>query len=57
MIQALLTQGRVLRQVLAYRLAYWRRRAYHALGFCPACGARVNRTPAGRAVCPACPQR
>jgi NADH pyrophosphatase NudC (nudix superfamily) len=57
MIQTLRARTRALLLVLAYRLAYWRRRAYHLAGYCPACGNRVNYTPAGRAVCPACTQR
>jgi len=45
-------RARTARQVIVYRAGYWRRKAWTALGICPECGAVLNRTYAGRAICP-----
>lgn len=42
---------------IAYRLRYYWRCICHALGFCLACGARVNFTRSGQALCPNCKRR
>jgi hypothetical protein len=41
-------------KALRYRLRYWFRRTVKALGFCPDCGNVLNRTSAGRRLCPYC---
>lgn len=44
-------------QTLKYRARYYWRKVCHFLGFCPACGERVNVILNGVAVCPNCRAR
>jgi hypothetical protein len=41
-------------QKLRYKLQYWRRRFYEALGWCHRCGNALNFTRHGRGLCPWC---
>lgn len=44
-------------RIFVNRLKYLKRKVYHMIGFCPACGNYVNYLPDGHAVCPQCGAR